>query len=459
MLSIIGIAPHPPIIIPDIGRGELSKVSKTIDGMQQLSQKIKDKSPELLIFITPHGNVLREGPALLTEKYLTGNFGRFGFPDLKMEFETDQKLIDILREETASEPIQPVFLDNEKHAIKNDNALDHGVMVPLYYLKKAGVNLPGLHITFSFDANRDLYSFGTALRKSIDKRGLNTAILASGDLSHRLIPGAPAGYTPRGVKYDQLLIELLRGGKVEEVLNIDPHLVEDAGECGLRSFIIALGTIDGQEFSTDIISYEGPFGVGYLVASIEPLNNKGDTLANDDSEKVKSLPEPNPAYFARQVLESYYRYGHIQEPPGELSSHYLDKAGVFVSLKKQGRLRGCIGTFEPVRKNLAAEITANAVSAATRDPRFSPVRADELPELDVSVDLLSPLEKVSSESELNPKIYGVFIRSGHRTGLLLPDLEGVDTVEEQLGIVRQKAGIRPAETAELFRFKVSRYRE
>lgn len=459
MLSIIGIAPHPPLIIPDIGRGELSKVSKTIEGMRQLSQKIKDKSPELLILITPHGNVSREGPALLTEKQLSGNFGRFGFPDIKIEFETDRKLLDILKEETASEPIQPVFLDTENYNIKNDNVLDHGAMVPLYYLNKAGLNLPGLHITFSLNRNKDLYSFGAALRRSIDKRGLKTAILASGDLSHRLIPGAPAGYTPRGAEYDQLLIELLRKGKVEEVLNIDMHLVEDAGECGLRSFIIALGAIDGQEFSTDIISYEGPFGVGYLVASIEPVSNEGNESANNHSDRIDSLPEPNPAYFARQVLESYFRDGRIQEPPGELSSHYFDQAGVFVSLKKQGKLRGCIGTFEPVRRNLAAEITANAVSAATRDPRFPPVRADELPELDITVDLLSPLEKVSSESELNPKIYGVFIRSGHRTGLLLPDLDGVDTVEEQIGIVRQKAGISRTEPAELFRFKVSRYRE
>ncbi|MFU8795452.1 MAG: AmmeMemoRadiSam system protein A [Dethiobacteria bacterium] len=169
--------------------------------------------------------------------------------------------------------------------------------------------------------------------------------------------------------------------------------------------------------------------------------------------------EPGPAYFARKVLENYFFQGTIPDSFGNLSPHYSAKAGAFVSLKKSGKLRGCIGTFEAVRENLASEIAANAVSAATRDPRFPPVSADELPAIEISVDILSPLEKVANESELDPKIYGVYVRSGHRSGLLLPDLEGVDTVEEQVGIARQKAGISPGEAVELYRFKVTRYTE
>jgi AmmeMemoRadiSam system protein A len=134
------------------------------------------------------------------------------------------------------------------------------------------------------------------------------------------------------------------------------------------------------------------------------------------------------------------------------------KAGVFVSIKKHGQLRGCIGTFEPDKSNVAQEIISNAVSSAIRDPRFLPVVAEELPDLTYSVDVLTTPEPVESEKELDPERYGVIVEKGKRHGLLLPDLEGVDTVEQQIDICRQKAGIAPDEPVKLYRFEVKRYR-
>jgi AmmeMemoRadiSam system protein A len=133
------------------------------------------------------------------------------------------------------------------------------------------------------------------------------------------------------------------------------------------------------------------------------------------------------------------------------------RAGVFVSLKKNGQLRGCIGTFEPCQENIASEIIHNAVAAGVNDPRFWPVELDEIPELDFSVDVLTPPEPVRSRDELDPKRYGVIVNNGRRTGLLLPDLDGVDTVDEQLSIACQKAGIAPDEPIHIFRFEVNRY--
>lgn len=135
-----------------------------------------------------------------------------------------------------------------------------------------------------------------------------------------------------------------------------------------------------------------------------------------------------------------------------------ERRGVFVSLKMQGRLKGCIGTYEPATPSVAEEVIANAISAATRDPRFMPVRLPELGEIDISVDILSPPEPVRSISELDSERYGVIIKSGFRRGLLLPDIEGVDTAGEQVKIARRKAGIGPAEPIELYRFEVRRYR-
>lgn len=273
MLLLVGIAPHPAIIIPKIGRNELSKVKSTVAGMKQLAGLYKKMSPELLVVITPHGLISGAGPSILTEKYLSGNFDQFGFPSIRVDFETDQKLLELVKEETLNESEPPVFLTG------NTN-LDHGAAVPLYYLNEAGLKVPGLHITFGFNAPGELYRFGQALRRAIDKRGLKTAVLASGDLSHRLVPGAPAGFSPRGAQYDELLVELLSEGRVEEIINLDPNLIEEAGECGYRSFVIGLGTIAGEKFKTDIYSYEGPFGVGYLVAAIKPEKAEGTADEN-----------------------------------------------------------------------------------------------------------------------------------------------------------------------------------
>ncbi len=167
----------------------------------------------------------------------------------------------------------------------------------------------------------------------------------------------------------------------------------------------------------------------------------------------------NPAELARYVLEYYYREGRLPKPAADLPPQYTMKSGAFVSLKKGGQLRGCIGTVEPVRENLAEEIAVNALSAARRDPRFSPVSREELAELEVSVDVLSPMQRVESKQDLDPHKYGVLVRSGPRSGLLLPDLEGIDSADDQLEIASRKAGINPNEPVELYRFTVTRYRE
>lgn len=161
--------------------------------------------------------------------------------------------------------------------------------------------------------------------------------------------------------------------------------------------------------------------------------------------------------LAKKSVETYIREGRMIKPPDPLPPEMSEKAGVFVSLKKHGQLRGCIGTFMPSCESTGAETIRNAISAATQDYRFSPVKEDELGELVYSVDVLSCPEKVKDTSELNPKKYGVIVVSGHRRGLLLPDLEGVDTVEEQLRITRMKAGILPHEEIEIYRFEVKRY--
>ena len=162
--------------------------------------------------------------------------------------------------------------------------------------------------------------------------------------------------------------------------------------------------------------------------------------------------------LAKETVEKFVLAGETAQIPEDLSSEMKGRAGVFVSIKKNGELRGCIGTFSPCTKNVACEIIQNAISAATQDPRFPPVSPEELHALEYSVDVLTEPEKVASKKELNPKKYGVIVKSGERRGLLLPDLEGVDTVDEQIRIAAMKAGIHPSEKMKLYRFEVKRYK-
>ena len=162
--------------------------------------------------------------------------------------------------------------------------------------------------------------------------------------------------------------------------------------------------------------------------------------------------------LARKTIESYVREKRTIESPEELGPEMQGQSGAFVSLHdRRGNLRGCIGTIELQQPTVAQEVIQNAISAATRDPRFPPVQPEELEDLDVKVDVLTEPELIDSQDQLDPKRYGVIVESGWRRGLLLPDLEGVDTVEYQLEIAMRKAGIRPGEPIKLYRFEVKRY--
>ncbi|NMD42060.1 MAG: AmmeMemoRadiSam system protein A [Firmicutes bacterium] len=458
MLKFIGLVPHPPLIIPGVSRSEAerSRVERTIAAMEQLARRIHKAKVERLIVITPHGPLLREGIAAAAPPLLEGDFSRFGAAGVRVFLETDPVLLQHLQRESAEGPLRLIALGAGERSLPRGFSLDHGAAVPLYYLQQAGVRAHGLHLTYTFASYRELYRFGKALRRAVEARGLPAAIVASGDLSHRLIPGAPAGYSPRGAAYDRMLLELLREGRLEDILDLDEDLVEEAGECALRSFVIALGAIPGKDFRTEVLSYEGPFGVGYMVAEIHPLTggSRNGVAAREEEAAKGSTTQ---ALLARRALHHYLEHGRPPAAPDPLPDELSMQAGAFVSLKKRGKLRGCIGTIEPVRRNLAEEIIANAVSAGIKDPRFAPVRLEEIDELIISVDVLMAPERVESPAELDPRKYGVLVRSGHRSGLLLPDLEGIDTVAEQIAIARRKAGIGPREAIELYRFEVRRY--
>ncbi len=259
-LVAAGIVPHPPIIIPEIGKGELEKVQNTVGALRRFARETAEAAPETTLIITPHGPVGREAPVILSAEELQGDFSRFFAPGVRLTAKNDLPLLKAIEGESEGQGIGVTFQG------EGGGRLDHGVTVPLYYLQEAGLGSSVVPIAFSLQPNRELFRFGRIISRAAESLGRRIAVVASGDLSHRLTRGAPAGYHPRGKEFDEKLVEYIRQYQVEEILSMDDELVADAGECGLRSIAVLLGALEGKEVEAEVLSYEGPFGVGYMVA-------------------------------------------------------------------------------------------------------------------------------------------------------------------------------------------------
>jgi AmmeMemoRadiSam system protein A len=437
-----GVSPHPPIIIPEVGGQHLKDVTATVRGVERMMERLVASRPDVVVLISPHAPLDPQSFSAYSGPRLRGDLWEFGAP--QVEFDVPNHVV-LLSRVVAVAHARGLSM----WLVPAGRRLDHGTMVPLYYLLKAGWRSSILVVGVSLRPCEEHVRFGECLAEAATQLGLRLAICASGDMSHRLKPGAPAGYHPDAPRYDETIVEALRAGDFERILHVDPELREKAGEDIWRSLLIAYGAVGGRLHRPEVLSYEGPFGVGYMAAVLAEYSD-GESLGEAE------LPA-----LARRAVEAYVKEGRILDPPARLQESVASPAGVFVSLKtREGQLRGCIGTLEPVQENVAREVIHNAIAAATRDPRFDPVRADELEALVFSVDILSPLEPVADPTDLDPKRYGIVVETDDgRRGVLLPDLPGIETIEEQLRYARMKAGIRPDEPVRLFRFTVRRIRE
>jgi AmmeMemoRadiSam system protein A len=451
-------------MIPQIGGRELQQVTKTVEGMQQLAREIARRSPDVLVVITPHGNIFRDAISILGNPQLTGNLGQFGQSRLVYHHPNSLEFLEVLQIRAGADhiPVVAITSAEDKHRLNPD--LDHGIIVPLHYLEEAGLkDIPLLAISYGMISLPELYRFGMLIREAADELGLKVVVLASGDMSHRLKSDGPYTFHPDGPVFDQQVKELISRGQTMELLRMPAELRDNAGECGYRSLVIMMGSLDGYDYKPYVFSYEGPFGVGYMVAGLEPGDKQVASLYSQLIEEKQRVQKERRAQesvlvqWARRSLESFVESKKRLPLPQPLPEEMSYAAAAFVSLKKDGQLRGCIGTLQPVRDNLALEIRENAISAGTEDYRFLPVEKEELADLVYSVDVLSKPEPIDSISQLDPKRYGVIVRSGGRSGVLLPDLEGIDTPEEQVEIARQKAGIPRGTKLDLERFEVRRF--
>ena len=423
--------PHPPLIIKEVGRGSEKVVEKTIESYKKIAQEIKELEPETIIISSPHTVYLRNNFYVSTIDTMKGSLEEFGAKDVTFNEEVDKEL--------STEIIRISKYENfPSIEINEDIKLDHGTMVPLYFIRKEYPKCKIVVVGLSMLSLDTHFDFGKIIDKAISNIGRKVVFVASGDLSHKLQETGPYGFIKEGPIYDEKIVKTMSEARFNELLEYDLELLEKAAECGHPSFTIMGGVLNNRKVKTTFYSHEDVTGVGYGIWSFYP---------NDEYVKL-----------ARDTIYNYIKKKKKIEIPNDLSYELKnERKGAFVTIYKKGNLRGCIGTFMPVHSCLAEEIIENAILASTEDPRFLQVIESELDELEIHVDILTKPEEVNSISELNPKKYGVIVTKEFKRGLLLPDIEGVDTIEEQISIAKQKAGIDINDEVTISRFEVERH--
>ncbi len=444
------VLPHPPLAVPEVGKGNERGIKKTLDNYEKVAKEIANLKPDTIILSSPHAPSYRDYFHVTDASSLKGDLSMFGAPQVKIEVPCDRGFLKALTHKAKASSF-PAGQEGYK-----GNELDHGSMVPLYFIMSAYDDFSLVRISPSGLSLEDHYKLGEMVRDIAEESDERIVFVASGDLSHKLTYEGPYGFHEAGPNFDRKVTDILKNRDLRGLLSMDPTLVHDAAQCGLSSLVVMAGALGGESASSELLSYEGPFGVGYAVARYtpEPREAEGAVKKKDHNEDKDPY-----VTHARNTLKRYFGKNVTAPPAYEESPDPLkaQKSGVFVTLRNKGELRGCIGTIEPTTETIGEEISRNAIAAATQDPRFKSVDKEELRDLDISVDVLGDAEPVESFDALDPYIYGVIVESGPRKGVLLPNLEGIETADHQLSIALRKANIDPNESYTIKRFKVHRH--
>ncbi|SEF98967.1 uncharacterized protein, PH0010 family/AmmeMemoRadiSam system protein A/AmmeMemoRadiSam system protein B [Eubacterium ruminantium] len=495
------MVPHPPLIVPEVGRGGEKEIQETTDAYEIIAKKIAEIEPDTIIITSPHATMYRNYFHISPNNGARGDLGDFGARMVSFEEHYDHELVNRITKLAFYDDF-PAGFEGEKK-----KTLDHGTMVPLYFIRKYYKGGKIIRIGLSGLPLVDHYKLGMYIQQAVNDLGRKAVFVASGDLSHKLQEYGPYGFAKEGPVYDARIMDTAGRAAFGEMLDFDEDFCDKAAECGHRSFVIMAGAMDGIDVTAEVLSHQDVTGVGYGICCFYPKSNENNPedqestrntekeIVKNDSwfaaltrvnesvsirknpdrcfldilmKKLEDDKEKSDSYvkLARASLENYIRNKKKLDYPDGIPEDlrkslpeeiFTKRAGAFVSIHKNGSLRGCIGTILPTEDSLAEEIIENAISAAVRDPRFDPITENELKWLDINVDVLGEPEDISDKSMLDVKRYGVIVSCGARRGLLLPDLDGVDDVDTQISIAMRKGGIRPTERYKLQRFEVVRH--
>ncbi|MCR5692546.1 MAG: AmmeMemoRadiSam system protein A [Bacilli bacterium] len=460
-MPIIGsyILPHPPFSVPEVGRGKERVAEKTVAALDEVAKEIASLAPDTIVFISPHSEAYRDFFPISDGEVGIGNFTAYGAPGLSFRLFYDRDLVKEIASAAAKRKIAA------GPSSGSENTSDHGTLVPLYYINRYYRNFKAVRLGLSGFPLLEHYRYGEMLGDVFSSSEKKIVVIASADLSHCQRADGPYGFRVEGPRYDEMVEKIIETGNFGLLLSMDRSLVTKARECGHRSILVLAGMLDRQEIKSTIISHEAPYGIGYLVAKIETLGfdasrafselyrSKEEFSINEDINKSDLYVK-----WARQCIETYIKTKKL--PPMEeiLPDNFLKtKAGVFVTIHEHGELRGCLGSVKALKDNLGQEIAHNAVSAATCDSRFSPIKEEDFPYLKITVDVLSNPIPILSIMDLDVAKYGIIVENGDRKGVVLPGLSGIETPDQQIAVAKRKAGIDQGEEITLYRFEVKRH--
>jgi AmmeMemoRadiSam system protein A/AmmeMemoRadiSam system protein B len=440
------LMPHAPILVPAVGGARGGAAADSCRSMREAAKKVVASQPDSIVLVSPHSPRKSGSFGLWSDEVLEGSFDQFGAPAARVKLPNDRRLVGAIVSEADARNVETWSIRHQ--------ALDHGALVPLWFLAEAGWSGPTVIASLNYPDEGGLTSFGEAVAAAAKSLGRRIAFIASGDMSHRLTKSAPGGFHPDAHRFDETFIRLVQAGNYRGVANINLELRELAAEDAVDSTVVAAAAVGWRAAGHQVLNYEGPFGVGYGVAVLFEAETKS-SLPQAAEASGEALPS-----LARRSVEASLR-GISQSAPSATGEYLAAPAGVFVTIRRRpGELRGCIGTIAPVCASVVEETWRNARLAAMRDGRFEPVALRELPQLRFEVSVLHPPEAIDSPDKLDPQRYGVIVSTEDgRRGLLLPAIEGIDTIEQQVLFARRKGRIDPDEPAQLQRFELDHFEE
>ncbi len=431
--------PHAPVLIPEVGEGRERAAAATVEALWAAARMVVASRPQAILLISPHSPRRPGHFGFWSGATLAGDMSRFGCPEVTLGLPNATALATAITERFHETGLATWWVPAQP--------LDHGAFIPLYFLTRSGWAGPTVVMSLNHPGEGGWRKAGQGIQRAAQVLGTRLAVVASGDMSHRLRPGAPAGYDPRAAQFDQEFVRILRAGRYEALTQLDPALQALAAEDVVDSTLIAAHAAGLVASDHRVLSYEGPFGVGYCVARIFHAETSGSAGG--------LLPA-----IAREAVERHLRNGQPHRAVPR-DAFFAQRAGVFVTIRaRDGRLRGCRGTIFPQQPDLVEETRVMAVASAFQDGRFEPVTEDELDQLTYEVSLLHPPEPVASTTELDPHRYGVIVSTPDgRRGLMLPRVAGLDTVAQQIDATCRKAQIDPREPLTLERFITEKFTE
>ena len=458
-MSIIAGAlfPHPAFSIPEVGKGEERSIAPVVDAMEEMAKQLASLKPDTIVIISGHSEGYRDYFQLFDGEVGIGSMAGFDASDINFRVLYDKQFVRVLAE-LARKGTFPAGTMGDKGSF-----LDYGVMVPLYFLKKEIPSARIVRLAISSLPFLSHYLLGKIIAEASQRLGRRTIVIASGDLSHHLSESSGSSAPDLARQYEESMQKSLKSGNFLDWLTVDPSTLAAAGECGHRPLLIMAGALDGRHLKVSHLSHSVYLGTGYATACYVAEGNdptrRFDSLylsrealacssARAKSDRVAAL--------ARKAIEVWVAQQARIAPPEEEPFSWPAKP-VFVSIRIHGSLHGCIGAIRPIRATLGEEIIESAISSA-KDPRFPPLAKEDIPYLDVTVDVLGTLQRIHSVYKLDPKKYGAYVQNGKRHGFVLPRQEGAMTIESQLAAAKRKAGIDFDEPVTLYRIPSTQHR-